>query len=192
MKRHLITLLAILATSPCLVFAEQSVGGLKIEYSQRFQPQPEKAKQWLSGAPDNAKALTKSFELFEAPPTNGLTTVNLIKVRYVLSIQPNIDGATSESVQNVARLDGVHNFKQGTKQIKVSGHEARLASFEAERYGAKFGGELLVILDRRTNAMWQLQILFGKNKGLFSDTYPELDAERRFSTAIMNSVKVQE
>lgn len=109
-----------------------------------------------------------------------------------MKIQPNIDGAASESVQNVARLDGMKNFKQWTKSLNVSGHEARQASFEAERYGGKIGGEALIILDRRTNTMWSIQLFFGKKKGINPFASLNLDTERNFAMSLLRSVIVQE
>lgn len=193
MKRYLLLLLiAMFSHAPLTAYAGQNIAGLRFEYSQGFQASTVKAQQWLSKAPESVKALTRSFELFEAPPTNGLSGVSLIKIRYVKTIQPSIDGATSESVQNIARMDGMQKFKQWTKSLTVSGHEARQASFEAERYGGKLGGEILIILDRRTNTMWQVQLLFGKKKGINPFTSLNLDTERNFAMSLLRSVTVQE
>lgn len=175
-----------------VAFAGQNVAGLGFDYPLTFQANSAKAQQWFSKVPANVKALTRSFELFEAPPANGLSDTSLVKARYVMTIQPNIDGAASESMQNMARLDGVKNFKQWTKSLSVSGHEARQSSFEAERYGAKFGGEFLIILDRRTNTMWQIQLLFGKKNWTNPFGSPNLDTERNFAMSLLRSVTVQE
>ena len=193
MKRFLLLLLiAMFSHIPRAAFAGQNIAGLGFEYSQSFQASSAKAQQWLSKAPESVKALTRSFELFEAPPTNGLSGVSLIKIRYVRTIQPSIDGAASESVQNIARLDGMQKFKQWTKSLTVSGHEARQASFEAERYGGKLGGEFLIILDRRTNTLWQIQLLFDKKKGINPFASLNLDSERNFAMSLLRSVTVQE
>ena len=193
MKRYLLLLLiAMFSDAPLAAFAGQNIAGLGFEYPQSFQANSVKTQQWFSKAPENVKALTRTFELFEAPPTNGLSGVSLVKIRYVTKIQPNIDGAASESVQNIARLDGIQKFKQSTKSLSVSGHEARQASFEAERYGGKLGGEFLIILDRRTNTMWQIQLLFGKKKGVNPFASQNLDTERNFAMSLLRSVTVQE
>lgn len=183
---------ALMFQAPLAAFAGQNVAGLGFEYAINFQANSAKAQQWFSKAPANVKALTRSFELFEAPPANGLSDISLVKIRSVMTIQPNIDSAASESMQNMARLDGVKNFKQWTKSLSVSGHEARQASFEAERYGAKFGGEFLIIVDRRTNTMWQIQLLFGKKKWTNPFGSPNLDTERTFAISLLRSVTVQE
>lgn len=193
MKRYLLLLLIVMfSNAPLVAFAGQNIAGLGFEYSQSFQASSAKAQQWLSKVPESVKALTRSFELFEAPPTNGLSGVSLIKIRYVRTVQPSIDGAASESVQNIARLDGMQKFKQSTKSLTVSGHEARQASFEAERYGGKLGGEFLIILDRRTNTMWQIQLLFSKKKGITPFASLNLDTERNFAMSLLRSVTVQE
>ncbi len=193
MKRYLLLLLiAIFSQAPLTALAGQSIVGLGIDYPHSFHMSAAKAQQWFSKYPENVKALTRSFELFEAPPTNGLIGVQLLKIHYVMKIQPNIDGAASESVRNVARLDGMKNFKQWTKSLNVSGHEARQASFEAERYGGKLGGEVLIILDRRTNTMWSIQLLFGKKKGINPFASLNLDTERIFAMSLLRSVIVQE
>ncbi len=177
---------------PPAALSGQNIAGLRMEYPNSFQASAAKAQQWLSNAPANAKKLTRSFELFEAQPTNELGEISVAKIRYVREIQPNIDGATSESMQYIARLDGIQKFKQSIKSLNVSGHEARQASFEAERYGGKLGGEFLIILDRRTNTLWQIQLLFGRKRGINPFVSSTLDNERLFATSLLRTVTVLE
>lgn len=192
MKRCLFVLVAMLSSLPFTVIAGQNIAGLVFEYPVSFRANSQKAQQWLSKAPANVKALTKSFELFEAPPTNGLDPVSIIRVLYDKKVESNIDGAASESMQNIARLDGIKNFKQSTKSLTISGHVARQMSIEAERYGGKLGGEFLIILNRRTNTMWQIQLLFGKKQGLNPFASQNLDVERNFALSVLRSVAVKE
>ena len=193
MKRCLLFVLtAMLSYFPFAVFSGQNVAGLVFEYPVSFKANSTKAQQWLSKAPADVKALTKSFELFEAPPTNGLDQVSIIKVLYDKKVQANIDGAASESVQNIARLEGIKNLKQSTKALTISGHLAKQTSIEADRYGGKLGGEFLIILNRRTNTMWQIQLLFGKKQGINPFASSNLDAERNFALSALRSVAVQE
>lgn len=193
MKRYLLLLfIATFSQAPLTALAGQNIAGLIFEYPHSFQANSVKVQQWFSKAPQNVKKLTRSYELFEAPPTNGLGPVSIVKIRYVGGIQLNIDGAANESVQNIARLDGMKKFKQWTKSFSVSGHEARQASFEAERYGGKLGGEFLIVLDRRTNTTWQIQLLFGKKKGINPFASLNLDTERNFAISLLRTVTVQE
>ena len=193
MKKPIIFLflIAVFFQTPLIALAGNNIAGLGFEYPYSFQANLARTQQVISNTPENIKAIIRSFEFFEATPTNGLTEISLIKAVYVMEIQPNIDSATNESVQNIARLDGIENFKQSSKSLTVSGHEARQVSFEANRYGGKLGGEFLIILDRRTNTAWQLQLLFGKKKGINPFASLNIDTERSFAISLLNSVTIQ-
>lgn len=129
------------------------------------------------------------MEVFVAPP-KGIIEMKLLKFRYIPQLNASIDGAAKESAHSVSILDGIKNFKQKVIQTKISGHDARLVSIQADRWGGKIGVESLIIYNQRNNTMWQLQLLFGKKKGINPFKSLNIETEQNYSKILLKSVKV--
>lgn len=169
-------------------YAGQKVGGLEINYSPLFKKDAATADIWLSKAPDNIRQTVISMDIFVASPSNGLDGVMLMKVRYLPTINGSIDGAATESARRVSALDGIKNFQKQIVPLSVSGFDARQVSIAAERWGAKLGVEVLVIYNRKTNVMWQMQLIFGKKKGIIPFASLNIDKERRYAKDLLSTI----
>jgi len=183
----LVVMLLFVATS---TYAGQQVGGLEINYSPSFKKDIFTANSCLSKFPDNVRHLVVSMDNFVAEPINGLGEVGLTKVRFVPELNGNIDGAAIESAQRIATLDGIKNFQQHIEPLFVSGFDARQVSITADRWGGKLGGEFLIILNRNTNVMWQIQLIFGKKKEINPFVSLNIDDERRYARNLLSTIRV--
>ena len=171
-------------------FAEQIVGGLQVDSQLKFQPRPDVASKWLAKWPSNVRSYVLSMEIFFAPSSNGIDEIQLMKIKYKPQQECNIDGAASESMQRVLALAGIKNLKHHIVKTKVSRHDGRRVSFVADRWGAKLGGEILVIYDRRTNTMWQMMLFFSKKKGLNPFKSLNMNKKREYANSLLNRVRL--
>jgi len=170
--------------------AGQEVGGIEINYSPSFKKDTATADSWLSKAPDNVRQMVISMETFIAPPSNGLGEVRLMKVRYVPTVNGSIDSAAAESAQRIAALEGIKDFQKQIAPLSVSGFDARQISIAADRWGGKLGGEFLIIYNRKTNVMWQMQLIFGKKKGINPFASLSIDEERRYAKNLLSTIRI--
>ena len=184
----LVFVLLFIATS---TYAGQEVGGLEINYSPSFKKDTATADSWLSKAPDNICQVVISMDTFVAPPSNGLGEVMLMKVRYVPTLNGSVDGAAAESAQRVAAIDGIKNFQKQIVPLSVSGFDNRQVSIAADRWGGKLGGEFLpIIYNRKTNVMWQMQLIFAKKKGINPFASLSIDEERRYAKNLLSTIVI--
>lgn len=190
MKRLLSLLVFVLLFIASPTFAGQEVGGLEINYSSSFKKDTATADSWLSKAPDNIRQMVISMETFIAPPTNGLGEIRLMKVRYVPTLNGSIDGAAAESAQRIAALEGIKNFQKQIVPLSVSGFDARQVSIAADRWGGKLGGEFLIIYNRKTNIMWQMQLIFAKKKGINPFASLSIDEERQYAKNLLSTIRI--
>ena len=189
--RHLLSSLVfvfIFIASP--IYAGQEVSGLEINYSPSFKKDTATADSLLSKVSDNNRQVVISMDIFVAPPSNGLGEVRLVKVRYVPTLNGSIDGAAAESAQRIAELEGIKNFQKQIAQLSVSGFDARQVSIAADRWGGKLGGEFLIIYNRKSNVMWQMQLIFGKKKGINPFASLSIDEERRYAKNLLSTIKI--
>ena len=171
-------------------YAGQEVGGLEINYIPSFKKDTAFADNLLSKFPDNIRKVIISMDSFLAPPTNGLAEARLIKTRYVPTLNGNIDGAAAETARQIATLEGVKNFQKQIVRLSVSGFDARQVSIAAEKSNVKVGCEILIIYNRETNVIWQMQVMFAKAKGIDPTASQSLDEERSYAKKLLSSVKV--
>jgi len=131
--------------------------------------------------------------VFKTSPIKGLREVNLVKIQYAPQVRPSIDGAVDQALENLSKLSGMQGFTKSVHRVTVSDREARRASFEADRANWRMAGEFLFLLDRRTNTLWQFQVLFGREKSLLPKLVGvNLNTERALAVQIMDSVRVSE
>lgn len=190
MRRLLSSLVFVLLFIAAPTFAGQKVGGLEINYSPLFKKDIVTAESWLSKVPDNIRQVVISMDTFVAPPSNGLGEVRLIKVRYVPSLNGNIDVAAAESAQRVSELEGIKNFQKQIVALSVSGLDARQVSIAADRWGGKLGSEFLIIYNRKTNVMWQMQLIFAKKKETNPLASLNTDEERRYAKDLLSTIVI--
>jgi len=189
--RHLLSsLVFVLLFIASPTYAGQEVGGIEINYSPSFKKDTATADSWLSKTPDNIRQVVISMETFIAPPSNGLGEVRLVKVRYVPTLNGSIDGAAVESGQRIAGLEGIKNFQKRIVPLSVSGFDARQVSIAADRWGGKLGGELLFIYNRKSNVMWQMQLIFAKKKGINPFASLSIDEERRYAKNLLSTIRM--
>ena len=190
MRRLLSSLVFVLPFIASPTYAGQEVGGLEINYSPSFKKDTAAADSWLSKAPDNIRQLVISMETFVAPSTNGLGEIRLMKVRYVPTLNGSIDGAAAESAQRIAALEGIKNVQKQIVPLSVSGFDARQVSIAADRWGGKLGGEFLIIYNRKTNVMWQMQLIFSKKKGINPFASLSIDEERHYAKNLLSTIRI--
>lgn len=190
MRRQLSSLFFAFLFIAASISEGQEVGGLEINYSPLFKKDIATADNWLSKYPDNIRQMVVSMDIFKAPPSNGLSKVTLLKVRYVLTLNGSIDGAATEAAQRIAALEGIKSFQKQIVPLSVSGFDARQVTIAADRWGGKLGVEFLIIYDRKTNVMWQMQFIFAKKKGINSFSSLSIDEERRYAKKILSTIRV--
>lgn len=190
MKHLLSSLIVALLFIAAPAYAGQEVGGLEINYSPSFKKDTATEDSWLSKAPDNIRQTVISMDIFVAPPSNGLGEVRLIKIRYVPTLNGSIDGAAEESSQRIAALEGIKNFQKQIMPLSVSGFDARQISIAADRWGGKLGGEFLIIYNRKTNVMWQMQLTFAKKKAISPFASLIIDEERRYAKNLLSTIAI--
>ena len=186
-----ILMLASLAISG-VTYASQNVGGIEISYVPAFHSNTVKARSMVAQIPAEARPLISSIEIFEAPSSAGIDSIQLIKTRYSNGFQANIDGAIVGAISNIVSLPGVTNPVKSIVPSTVSGFEARLASFDANRYRGVIGGEILVIYDRVSGTLYQLQIFFAKKPSLNPFSSMSLDDEHVLAKSIIKSVQLSQ
>jgi len=170
--------------------AGQSVGGLEIDYPNQFNKDIATSKTWMSGLPDNVRRLVLSMEIFIAKPYNGLGEVTLVKVRYIPELNGSIDSAANESARRISLLQGIKKFQQQIIPVTVSDLPARQVSISANRWGGKLGGEFIIVYNRETNEMWQMQLLFGKKKSINPFASLKLDDKRNYAKSLLSTIKI--
>jgi hypothetical protein len=188
---YFIMMLAALTTSG-VALASQNVGGMEIDYAPTFHPNVAKAQSMVSQIPDEARPLIFSIEIFEAPPTAGIDSIQLIKTRYANGFQANIDGAILGGIANIVNLPGVTKPVKSILPLTISGFAARRASFDANRYRGVIGGDILVVYDNISGTLYQLQIFFAKKLGLNPFSSMSLDDEHALAATIINSAHFSE
>jgi hypothetical protein len=171
-----------------LLFGAQNVGGMIIDYGPTFKANEEKAQAWQAKMADELRSLIQRLEIFEAPSSGGLGELRLLKVHYVSKTFGSIDDAASETVRNIVALPGIKNPVQRITASVVSGLDARRVSFESDRYDGKLGAEFLIVHDKKTNTLFQLQIIFSKRPSVNPFGSTNLNAERATATVILSSV----
>ena len=170
--------------------AAQDVGGMIVEYRLPFEAKEAKARTWHGNMPTEMQSMIQGFEVFEAGPSLGLGEVRVLKIRYVPKVSGNLNMAAQESIQNILRLPGIKNSTQNITAVKVSGLEARRISFATNRYDGKLGAEFLIVYDKKTNTLFQLQVIFSKRKSLDLSGDLDLDLERAFANNIVASARM--
>ncbi len=188
---RILGLLVFLAVSSA--FAQQNVRGLSIDYPHQFTPNREAASSQRRALPSSIQGYIRSLEVFKTSPLKGLREVNLAKIQYTPQVRPSIDGAVDQALENLSKLSGMQGFTKSVHRVTVSDREARRASFEADRANWRIAGEFLFLLDRRTNTLWQFQVLFGREKSLLPKLVGvNLSTERALAVQIIDSVRVSE
>lgn len=189
MKRYIFSfILLALVSGP--MHAAQNVGGLVIDYAPAFRNDATTSAKWLGNVPDQVRQMVKSMDIFVAPPSSGLGEIRLVRIQYKPQVDVSIDGATDESIRRVSVLDGVKNFQSKVQPLSVSGREARRVTIEADRRGGKLGGEFLVVLDKTSNVLWQMQLIFGKKEPMNPFSKLSLNEEHSYAQKLLSSIRV--
>lgn len=171
-------------------FASQNVGGMEIDYASAFHSDTAKAQSMVAQIPEEARPFISSVEIFEAPPTAGIDSIQLIKTHYANGFQASIDGAIAGGISNIVNLPGVTKPVRSIVSLTISGLEARQASFDANRYGGVIGGDILVVYDGSTGTMYQLQIFFAKKPSFNPFSSMSLDDEHELARSIIKSFRL--
>lgn len=189
--RHLLFLIVFLISFHSYpAYARQTISGLEINYSPLFKKDTKTTESWRTEVPDKISHLIISIESFVASPSHGLGEIRLVKTRYVPTLNGSIDGAATESAQRVASLEGITNFQKKISPLTVSGFEARQVSIAADRWGGKLGGEFLIIYDRNSNIMWQIQLVFAKQKKINPLASLNINEERRYAKNLLSTIRL--
>jgi hypothetical protein len=86
---------------------------------------------------------------------------------------------------------GAKVINKSFEPILMTGYECGRLSFEADQANWRLGGEMMLIIDRRSGTQWHLQFVFGK-KRISSFVPPDLDSDRRHARNVLATVKVRD
>lgn len=170
--------------------AQQDVAGIRITHPHKFQAHPDQAAQLLARLPEEVQKLTKSMEIYTAKPVTDLGQVWITKMQQTFGAPFDIDESARQTVQSVLALPGMKSATHKITSVSVSGLDARRVTLEADRYGGRFGAEAIIIYHKRRYTLWQVQILFGKERQMNPFASKSLSSDRARAEEAIRSVEV--
>jgi hypothetical protein len=158
---------------------------LFVRYASPFVLDPSASKEAFDVQSAQAPGAARSIAMYKSVPTCGLGEVGLVLASSEWPL--SIDGAVQGSASQISKLPGITNPATSVLPTEVSGYQARLMSYQANRWGGALGMEALHIVDPTTNTYWQLQLIFESS----SINDARFESTRSCAKAILATARIE-
>lgn len=139
----------------------QNVGSFSVQYAYPFLNNERETQNLASAVNVHYPGKFDEIVVYTSKPSCGVNEARLVVASYAQGMIMEIDSVAEGAINQVSTLDGIVDPESTIAAETISGLPARTISYRAKRWGGTIGFESIVILDKSSKNLWQLQLIFG-------------------------------